>query len=320
MSSTQLILLALVVLMGALIAYFVARKAVQKEVDAPLPPLRIDLGDAESPTISICPLDKIASQRLSPVTLDPSVLSRLSPLLQQAPGLAVSTATISGQLYKITFSPDVMNGLHEGSLALKKSLEGGFRAMVADGTGKVVAHGNLHPGQERLRTKLPSIELKEWFGTKHDTEAIRTEIREHKRLSSAWILAMHVRAAACQLSCALPGEQPVAERRLSDIQTALNGSASWKAAASLFEDLIDNKLASRWNFERTLLERRQQLRAELRTVDVWAADNEARITETLGQIKDTIASEAIEFSQPMKIAVEVTTASEVVAVHRIIDG
>jgi len=315
-----------------------------------------------------------------------------------------------------------MNGLHEGSLALKKSLEGGFRAMVADGTGKVVAHGNLHPmdvlkaaaaaaaiwqvlsvavaqkhladigqklriiasgirniqdwlhheqqgklegnlqylttvatcflegrlteqdlltyrvhfeeieretiqivrsielGQERLRTKLPSIELKEWFGTKHDTEAIRTEIREHKRLSSAWILAMHVRAAACQLSCALPGEQPVAERRLSDIQTALNGSASWKAAASLFEDLIDNKLASRWNFERTLLERRQQLRAELRTVDVWAADNEARITETLGQIKDTIASEAIEFSQPMKIAVEVTTASEVVAVHRIIDG
>ena len=140
---------------------------------------------------------------------------------------------------------------------------------------------SLESELETVQTKLRSMEMNEWIGTKDDTEAIRTEIREHERLSKAWILATHVRAATCQLSCGLPGHQHVAKRRLSEIQEAINRPISWKTSAPEFLNPDRQPSPQSVQFSEHSDERRQQLKSEVDSLTSWVVHNEAQLSETL---------------------------------------
>jgi hypothetical protein len=172
----------------------------------------------------------------------------------------------------------------------------------------------------QLQSRLPGIRLTEWFGTKHDTETIRTEIHEHERISKAWFLAMHVRAAACQLTCAMPGERQVAERRLQAIQEALQGCEQWKASTPLFRDLIEKRLDSPWNLKSTLHDRRSQLLVEVESLHQSVVEYESRITVNLTRIRNKLVAGDNSLNSPLRIAVETDSAGKLIRASRFIDG
>ncbi len=109
------------------------------------PPMKFIVGDPCAPIFEIERYASSLQDRLQSLPIPNEKLSAMNALLKDAPSLAVSSASATTNMYRLTFSPSVMRSLADGSLSLKESVKGGLRAIAQDGAGKVVEHGNIHP-------------------------------------------------------------------------------------------------------------------------------------------------------------------------------
>jgi len=110
---------------------------------APPRPFKIGLGEPGSLDVGIERCPPQFAGRLVEIPAHADLTSRLSPLLQHAPTLVPSPGVAAGQdLYVMTFSPAVAQGLVAGTYDLGSAAERGFHVFDVDEDG-IVRHETL---------------------------------------------------------------------------------------------------------------------------------------------------------------------------------
>jgi len=166
---------------------------------------------------------------------------------------------------------------------------------------------------------VSAIPLDEW-GTKRDTQTLHQKVAEFQQLGDKWLLALNVRGAACQLSCALPGDQAVARRRLAAIQSAVEDSAPWAEAGRVIESFAGTRLKSVWNTEETLQRRRGSILESLRAVNGGLASRQAQVAEGAKRASELLVLEDQTLANGLALAVTLDAQGGIVEVARIRDG
>jgi hypothetical protein len=120
-----------------------SRRPAAAALRAPSRPFKIGLGEPGSLDVGIERCPPQFAGRLVEIPAHADLTSRLSPLLQHAPTLVPSPGVAAGQdLYVMTFSPAVAQGLVAGTYDLGSAAERGFHVFAVDEDG-VVRHETL---------------------------------------------------------------------------------------------------------------------------------------------------------------------------------
>lgn len=102
---------------------------------------RIIAGDPSDPALEVCRLEKTAKLG-KPLNIDKGLLAALSPMLQHAPGLLLNTAVAASDLFVVKYSPNLMQGLSNGTYSPVFTADGGRLSNVSGEEG-FVGHGEF---------------------------------------------------------------------------------------------------------------------------------------------------------------------------------
>ncbi len=238
-------------------------------------PNRLVLGRPEAPDVVIQRLPSAIEPQLARIEARQETLSQLSAFLQQAPALAATSATaMSSDLYLMSFSPAVAQGLATGNYDLARSAEGGFRA-YAMGPDGVVGQGSLHAidGVQAVAATLAVWQVLSIITAQYHLHKINTQLQT---------LAQGIAAIRQWLENSRRG-------RLHGKHSYLNG---------LFEDVAGQRLTPQdvsthrhqlETVEREVLEELHAIDADLR--DFVASVPQTPMTNRFGTERDVVAIE-----------------------------
>lgn len=113
-----------------------ATNAINSDLEESLP-----VADEFPPDIVIAPFDAPIVE--GGENLPSEIGNAIAPILKSIPSLA-NLSTGSGNLYRITFSPEVAKGLTDNTYSLMRS-GGTFRATAVDRSGKIIGQGKISP-------------------------------------------------------------------------------------------------------------------------------------------------------------------------------
>lgn len=127
------------------------------------PASQIVLGPEESPLVQITVLESCndrAEPRL-PVPVTESIRRELGPALGHAARALASGVQATQRHMKMVFSPEVAQGLRDGTLHMMKSraVEGGIRAMAVDKAGTIRGQASLVKGLNPASVAMGALQI-----------------------------------------------------------------------------------------------------------------------------------------------------------------
>lgn len=160
------IIIGIFISFGIIGIYFVIRnfyrerrfqKLSSASITETIHPTKLIIGSETNPDIEISRFQPSKHTKYIELDVDKNLKTNLSAIMQQAPNLVANIANIVSPKYLLKFSPQIAQGLANGSYNLMGAIEGGIRGIAVDASGKIIGQGTL-----QSVSKAPAVALAIW--------------------------------------------------------------------------------------------------------------------------------------------------------------